>query len=191
MEAALQAEWAEWCGASVAEKRGLYVAPAASGDAWHGLMFIASGAFQGATFAFALSIPRDYPAALPRCRFFTTVLHPDVRDQVLDLSAHEAAWADDPHKLILTLRTLRETFESWNPPDPNMARAAKSCAERAVDVRHAGLPRDFAIPISEYQPAKHAQTKHDLLRDAASAPPPAAGAASDFFQRLMANQRTD
>ena len=38
--------------------------------------------------------------------------------------------------------------------------------------------------------SEHAQTKHDLLRDAASAPPPAAGAASDFFQRLMANQRT-
>ena len=189
MELALAAEWAEWC---AAPQRGLYVAPAPGGREWHGLQFISSGAFAGAVFAFAVSVPAGYPESMPRCRFFTTVLHPEVRDQELDLSPLAAECAGSRRKLILVLRKLVATFEGWNPPDPNQQRAANSCAERAVDVRHAGLPRDFAIQVSEYVDEKHGHTKREILQGAAAsasgqaAPPPPASA-SDFFQRLMFN----
>ena len=188
LELALAREWAEWCGAP---ERGLYVAPAPSGREWHGLQFISSGAFAGAVFAFAVSIPADYPASMPRCRFFTTVLHPEVRDQELDLSPHAADWAASRHKLILVLRKLVATFEAWNPPDPNQQRAANSCAERAVDVRHAGLPRDFAIQVSEYVDEKHGHAKREILQGQGQAAAATASgqpaSASDFFQRLMFN----
>lgn len=44
---------------------------------------------------------RRYPEAMPRCRFFTTVLHPEVRDRELDLSPHAAEWSTSKQKLIL------------------------------------------------------------------------------------------
>lgn len=57
MELLLADEWKEWCRNS---ERGLYVAPASNGKEWHGLQFISSGAFAGAVFAFALTIPAGY-----------------------------------------------------------------------------------------------------------------------------------
>ena len=114
--------------------------------------------------AYTLPLGYRYPDAMPRCRFFTTVLHPEVRDQELDLSGHAAEWSTKKQKLILvrtlqlrsqflfpltpadclmpqTLRKLVSVFEGWNPVDPNQARAANSCAARAVDVVRASLPQ--------------------------------------------------
>lgn len=62
--------------------------------------------------AFSLAVRRDsiwyahiyrlrrYPDTMPRCRFFTTVLHPEVRDQELDLSPHAKEWSTSKYKLI-------------------------------------------------------------------------------------------
>ena len=54
MDLGLADEWGEWCRNP---ELGLYVAPASNGREWHGLHFISSGAFAGAVFAFAITIP--------------------------------------------------------------------------------------------------------------------------------------
>ena len=137
MDLDLADEWEEWCRAP---EQGMYVAPASNGKEWHGLHFISSGVFAGAVFAFTVKIPagyaahgsvhsrrpaalprgahtprflaRRYPDAMPRCRFFTTVLHPEVRDQELDLSRHAAEWSTSKHKLILVRKSTAPAHSS-------------------------------------------------------------------------------
>jgi hypothetical protein len=68
MDLGLADEWGEWCRNP---ELGLYVAPASNGREWHGLHFISSGAFAGAVFAFAITIPAgcadSRPALQLRC----------------------------------------------------------------------------------------------------------------------------
>jgi ubiquitin-protein ligase len=171
MDLDLADEWGEWCRTP---EQGMYVAPASNGREWHGLHFISSGVFAGAVFAFAIKIPagyaahvsahsrrppalprvahtprflvRRYPDTMPRCRFFTTVLHPEVRDQELDLSCHAAEWSTSKHKLILVSKTTTSAHLSSQHLTASRTCAFADVAQADEDFRGLAASRSEPSP---------------------------------------------
>ena len=61
----LWAEYSEWCRTPAAQRKGIYVAPAASGRNWEGLIFVRDGPYEGAVFGFQLLDYGYIPNAVP------------------------------------------------------------------------------------------------------------------------------
>ena len=176
----LWAEYSEWCRTPAAQRKGIYVAPAASGRNWEGLIFVRDGPYEGAVFGFQLEIAAEYPAQLPRIRFITPaerprggrVVHPRVKDDILEYTPQFEEKLTQPttkFKCVEVLHYLRDTFEGTNLPSGSREhRHASACAARAAELAdrdELGLPHGFAVQLSLFYDEVHGATRQKIITE--------------------------
>jgi ubiquitin-protein ligase len=67
---------------------------------WNCVIFIKSGYYKNGIIHFNIEIPEGYPHAVPRVKFLTKVLHPQIGDDgILDISKKFPKW--DPRSCFI------------------------------------------------------------------------------------------
>lgn len=146
---------------------GMYILPSiASLHSWDGVVFVRRGPYRGGVFRFRVSVPAEYPSAVPRVRFLSAVFHPRVAPSGELELMHAMEGAAEPggrqgRLLLPLLRLVHAAFyriDARRPANPVAAAMyastreefeaeAARCAELSAAQAARGDP-DFSICFS-------------------------------------------